>query len=133
MLRNEYYWIEKKNRDPIEKFIDENKALIRRMYGEFQTPAPTTTGNSAGGNRRSVRHSVTESADKGTDSPWHFRDSELFLEDLEAEQSSSIFAGGFQVDGQNRTRRQANNRNTNNNNKDNKYIISIYSSLERSR
>ncbi|EFX84314.1 hypothetical protein DAPPUDRAFT_47496 [Daphnia pulex] len=99
--------------DPIEKFIDENKALIRRMYGEFQTPAPTTTnGNSGGGNRRSVRHSTT-SADN------HFRDSELFIEDLDVE-GSSIFGGGFQADGQNRTRRQANNRNANAKEKDNK-------------
>lgn len=85
------------------------------MYGEFQTPAPTTTnGNSGGGNRRSVRHSTT--ADN------HFRDSELFIEDLDVE-GSSIFGGGFQADGQqNRTRRQANNRNANANakEKDNK-------------
>lgn len=92
------------------------------MYGEFQTPAPSTSNgaaNSASGNRRSVRHSV--SSDQ-KDSPWHFRDSELFLEDLDAEQSS-VFDGHFQhEDGQNRTRRQANNRNTNNSkDKDNKY------------
>lgn len=104
--------------DPIEKFIDENKALIRRMYGEFQTPAPTSTnGGAAASNRRSVRHST--SPDKGSaNSDWHFRDSELFAEDLEAD-GSSIFGGGFLADGQNRTRRQTNNRNTNKE-KDNK-------------
>lgn len=105
--------------DPIEKFIDENKALIRRMYGEFQTPGSTTSSaNGDGGNgnsKRSVRHSPSHQQS-------HFRDSELFIEDLEAEgfESSVFLADGDNV-ASNRTRRQAK---TNNNNqppiKDNK-------------
>lgn len=100
------------------------------MYGEFQTPAPTTTsnggGNSASGNRRSVRHSSSQNKD--LNSPWHFRDAELFAEDLDAE-ASSIFSGGLHPDGQNRTRRQANNRSSNSNSKDNKYFYQLQSLL----
>ena len=101
------------------------------MYGEFQTPAPTTTSNgasnSASGNRRSVRHSSSQDKDM----PWHFRDAELFAEDLEAE-ASSIFSGGLQQDGVNRTRRQATNRSSSSNSKDNKYFHQLQS-LTRSR
>ncbi len=121
------------SRDPIEKFIDENKALIRRMYGEFQTPAPggsTSSANANGGNnnnsKRSVRHSPSSHHQQS-----HFRDSELFIEDLEAEgfDSSVFLAAGDNGDhaASNRTRRQAK---TNNNNqppiKDNKDTSNKY-------
>ena len=89
------------------------------MYGEFSTPSPSSSSGgsgSTGGSRRSVRHSVF--SDKEENSPWLFRDSEVFVEDLEA-QESSIMNGGLLSDAHNRTRRQANNRNSSSN-KDNK-------------
>lgn len=101
-------------RDPIEKFIDENKALIRRMYGEFQTPAPTSGGSSANENRRSVRQAPED------DKPWLFRDAELFQEELGGD-GTSFHGGGFHENGGNRTQRQANNNRSNN--KDNKYHL----------
>ena len=119
------------SRDPIEKFIDENKALIRRMYGEFQTPAPggsTSSANANGGNgnsKRSVRHSSPSSHHQQS----HFRDSELFIEDLQAEgfDSSVFLAADGDNAASNRTRRQAK---TNNNNqppiKDNKDTSNKY-------
>lgn len=112
------------DRDPIEKFIDENKALIRRMYGEFQAPPPGSDGGSGGGggggNRRSVRQA-----------PGHhnIRDSELFAEDLEADGfSPDLF--GFKPSGNEslndsvRNRRQ-NTNNNRNNSKDNKWDYSL--------
>lgn len=95
-------------RDPIEKFIDENKALIRRMYGDFQaTPsAASANGNGGGGgsgSRRSVR-----GLDDGDAPPWHLRDAELFAEDLD----DALIAGGQVLANATRPRRQSTSRNT---------------------
>ena len=128
--------------DPIDKFIDENKALIRRMYGEFQTPAPgsgDSDSGSTGSSRRSVRRSIHHgfqkdiTEDPGTSWARHIRDGELFAEDLEAEGfSPDIYGFGSTGDSvgngtessskSSRPRRQSNNNRSNNrDNKDNKY------------
>lgn len=128
-------------RDPIDKFIDENKALIRRMYGEFQTPAPGSgdDSGSTGSSRRSVRqstnHGIQKDITEDSETSWarHIRDGELFAEDLEAEGfSPNIYGFGSTGDSvsnatgssskTSRPRRQSNNNRSNNrDNKDNKY------------
>lgn len=67
------------------------------MYGEFTGPG------SNGGNRRSVREAEPDEL------PWHFRDSELFLDDLDAHES--FLAGGQVLGNSTRARRQSSARN----------------------
>ena len=72
------------DRDPIERFIDENKALIRRMYGEFQTPGSADSGTSR--RKRS--------------------DTEFFMDTSDTSEES-IFGGGWAIHSANITKRQA--------------------------
>lgn len=92
--------------DPIERFIDENKALIRRMYGEFLATPSSTSANANGGGSSSRRSVRDAGGDDGA--PWHFRDAELFAEDLEAH--GTVFAGGQVLANATRARRQSNGR-----------------------
>jgi len=68
--------------DPIERFIDENKALIRRMYGEFQTSGPAESPS-----RRRKR-----------------ADSEFFMDSLDIE--DNIFGERWAAQSANKTKRQ---------------------------
>ena len=103
--------------DPIERFIDENKALIRRMYGEFQTPSTSTspplssssssssTSSSSAASTSTSRRSVKREAI--AESMPNMRDAEFFFGDLEGEYPS-IFDG---LGATKRPRRQANRTN----------------------
>lgn len=87
------------DRDSIERFIDENKALIRRMYGEFQT-----SGTNESENRRRRRS-----------------DTEFFL-DTSDMSGESIFGGGWAIPSPNRTKRQATSLPTDQKDDPNKYV-----------
>lgn len=71
------------------------------MYGEFTGPS----SNGGTGSRRSVREAELDEGEL----PWHFRDSELFVDDLEAH--GSFLAGGQVLTNATRARRQSSSRN----------------------
>jgi len=85
-------------RDPIERFIDENKALIRRMYGEFQTSGPAESPS-----RRRKR-----------------ADSEFFMDSLDIE--DNIFGERWAAQSANKTKRQTDSLPNDQKDDPNKYV-----------